>query len=103
MARARNKLTARQAVALVEPGRRSDGGGLYLGIDGEGGAMRDRRIYLFNWNGKRREMGLGGFPAAPATKPSAWCERGWTRSRSGTRRGARSNCFRRSGHFDLWP
>jgi hypothetical protein len=63
MARARNKLTARQAAALTEPGRHSDGGSLYLVIDGEGAAMRRRWPYLFNWNGKRREMGLGGFPA----------------------------------------
>lgn len=64
MARARNKLTARQAAALTEPGRHSDGGGLYLVIDGEGAAMRRRWLYLFAWSGKRREMGLGGFPAA---------------------------------------
>lgn len=63
MARARNKLTARQAAALTEPGRHSDGGGLYLVIDGEGAAMRRRWLYLFPWGAKRREMGLGGFPA----------------------------------------
>lgn len=62
MARARNKLTARQAAALVEPGRHSDGGSLYLVIDGEGAVVRRRWLYLFPWNGKRREMGLGGFP-----------------------------------------
>jgi integrase len=62
MARARNKLTARQAVALSEPGRHSDGGSLYLVIDGEGAAVRRRWLYLFPWNGKRREMGLGGYP-----------------------------------------
>jgi hypothetical protein len=59
MARARNKLTARQAATLIEPGRHSDGGGLYLVIDGEGPAARRRWLYLFNWRGKRREMGLG--------------------------------------------
>ena len=62
MARARNKLTARQAAALTAPGRHSDGGSLYLVIDGEDAAMRRRWLFLFNWNGKRREMGLGGFP-----------------------------------------
>lgn len=63
MARPRNKLTARQAAAITSPGRHSDGGSLYLVIDGDGEAMRRRWLYLFNWHGKRREMGLGGFPA----------------------------------------
>lgn len=63
MARARNKLTARQAAAVMAPGRHSDGGSLYLVIDGDGSAMRRRWLFLFNWNGKRREMGLGGFPS----------------------------------------
>jgi integrase len=62
MARARNKLTARAAAALSAAGRYSDGGSLYLVIDGQGDAKRRRWLYLFNWNGKRREMGLGGFP-----------------------------------------
>jgi integrase len=59
MARARNKLTARSAAALSAPGRYSDGGSLYLVIDGQGEAVRRRWLFLFNWNGKRREMGLG--------------------------------------------
>jgi integrase len=59
MARARNKLTAKQAVTLTAPGRHSDGGSLYLVIDGQGEAMRRRWLFLFQWNGKRREMGLG--------------------------------------------
>lgn len=63
MARARNKLTARGVAALTEAGRHSDGGSLYLVIDGQGETMRRRWLFLFNWNGKRREMGLGGFPS----------------------------------------
>ncbi|MDI9848651.1 integrase arm-type DNA-binding domain-containing protein [Rhodoblastus sp. 17X3] len=62
MARARNKLTARKVATLAEPGRHSDGGSLYLAIDGSGAAMRRRWLFLFNCRGKRREMGLGGFP-----------------------------------------
>ena len=62
MARARNKLKAKQAEKLTAPGRHSDGGSLYLAIDGEGAVMRRRWLFLFNWNSKRREMGLGGFP-----------------------------------------
>jgi integrase len=66
MARARNKLTARKVATLSEPKRHSDGGSLYLAIDGEdgeGATMRRRWLFLYPWNGKRREMGLGGFPA----------------------------------------
>jgi integrase len=63
MARARNKLTARKVATLSEPKRHSDGGSLYLAIDGGGDAMRRRWLFLYLWNGKRREMGLGGFPA----------------------------------------
>lgn len=63
MARARNKLTARQAAALTEPGRHSDGGSLYLAVDGQGATQRRRWLFLFQWKGRRREMGLGGFPA----------------------------------------
>ena len=63
MARARNILTAKGAAALSKSGRHSDGGGLYLAIDGEGATARRRWLYLFHINGKRREMGLGGHPA----------------------------------------
>jgi len=63
MARARNKLTARKLATLSEPKRHSDGGSLYLAIDGDGEAARRRWLFLYPWNGKRREMGLGGFPA----------------------------------------
>ncbi len=62
MARARNKLNTKVAAALSEPGRHSDGGGLYLAIDGLGAAMRRRWIFLYPWAGKRREMGLGAYP-----------------------------------------
>jgi integrase len=63
MARARNKLTARKVATLSEPKRHSDGGSLYLAIDGDGEAMRRRWLFFYLWNDKRREMGLGGFPA----------------------------------------
>ena len=51
-----NKLNTRQIGSLRDPGRYSDGGGLYLVI-GKGGA----RSWVFMWvtNGKRREMGIG--------------------------------------------
>ena len=59
MARARNKISPKSD-CFKRPGRHSDGGGLYLAIEGD--AQRRRWLYLFNWNGKRREMGLGGYP-----------------------------------------
>lgn len=55
-ARTLNKLAARTAETMTEPGRHSDGGGLYLDIDGTG---RRRWLFLFTRNGKRTEMGLG--------------------------------------------
>ena len=50
------KLTARAAATIVEPGRHSDGEGLYLNVTPSG-----TRSWLFMWKrgGKRREMGLG--------------------------------------------
>lgn len=62
MARARNKLTALKVKTLKESGRYSDGGSLYLAIDSSETGTRRRWLYLFPWQGKRREMGLGGYP-----------------------------------------
>jgi integrase len=66
MARQENKLSARTVAALKASGRHSDGGGLYLKIDGN----RRRWVFLYTWNGKRKEMGLGGaeVPLADARK-----------------------------------
>lgn len=54
--RAADKLTARAVATVAEPGRHSDGGGLYLNVTPAGA-----RSWLFMWKvaGKRREMGLG--------------------------------------------
>ena len=62
MARTRNKLTARGVAALAQPGKYSDGGGLYLRIDGDDGSLRRRWIFRFVWRARTREMGLGGYP-----------------------------------------
>lgn len=62
MASTRNKISPKSD-CFKKPGRHSDGGGLYLAIDGDGETQRRRWLYLFQWNGKRREMGLGGYPA----------------------------------------
>jgi integrase len=55
--RALNKLSATQVAKLTKPGRHSDGGGLYLFIDGNG---RRRWIFMYARDGKRTELGLGG-------------------------------------------
>jgi hypothetical protein len=56
VAREINRLSARAAETLKKPGRHADGGGLYLSISSEG---RRRWVFLFTWNGKLREAGLG--------------------------------------------
>lgn len=57
MGRAVKKLSARTVTTLSKPGRHSDGDGLYLVIDPSGAR---RWLYLFRWQGKLKEMGLGG-------------------------------------------
>jgi integrase len=49
-----NRLNARSVAALADPGLYADGQGLYLKI-GKG----RRWVFIFQWRGKRREMGLG--------------------------------------------
>jgi integrase len=62
MARKTNKLTAAGVRAIKAPGLHSDGGGLYLVVD-KGGAKR--WAFIFRWEGKRKELGLGGVVAVP--------------------------------------
>jgi integrase len=57
MARALNRLSARQVATLKEAGRHGDGGGLYLNISSD--CTRRRWVFLFRWQGRRLEMGLG--------------------------------------------
>lgn len=57
--RALHKLTAKAVDGRRAHGRHSDGGGLYLVVDGHG----RRWAFLYRWRGKRVEMGLGGYPA----------------------------------------
>lgn len=56
MARSINRLSARGVEALAKPGRHADGGGLHLQIDTTGAR---RWFYFFQWQGRRKEMGLG--------------------------------------------
>ena len=61
-----NRLSARTVATLKTPGRHADGGGLYLHVDSpveaEGGkeaAGAKRWVFVFQWQKKRKEMGLG--------------------------------------------
>jgi integrase len=54
------KLNARKVETLTKPGRHSDGGNLYLSITPQGSR---RWMFLYTWQGRKREMGLGS--AAP--------------------------------------
>ncbi|MGL3104970.1 tyrosine-type recombinase/integrase [Bradyrhizobium sp. BR 1432] len=55
-----HRLSAREAETINEPGRHSDGGGLYLAVE-TGAHARRQWIFLYRVRGtdKRREMGLG--------------------------------------------
>ena len=54
------KLTVKEIEALNRPGRHADGQGLYLQVAPGGSKSWINRLTI---NGKRREIGLGGFPA----------------------------------------
>lgn len=60
MARLQNRLSARAVATIAEPGRHADGGGLYL-VVARGGSRN--WVFLFQRNGKAREMGLGSVSA----------------------------------------
>ncbi len=60
MATTLNRLSARTIVALTKIGRHSDGGNLYLNIAKNGSKSW---VFLYRWQGKIKEMGLGGYPA----------------------------------------
>ncbi len=53
-------LSATRVKALKEPGRYSDGGGLHLYISKAG---RKSWVHRITVEGRRRDLGLGGFPA----------------------------------------
>lgn len=73
MGRATNRLTSRFVQTVKEPGRYADGAGLYLyldkpkpkkGIKPDPNAVGTKRwVFMFTWDGARKEMGLGS--AAP--------------------------------------
>ena len=57
MARQINKLETRTLDKVMEPGRHSDGGGLYLIVDE---SQAKRWMFMYRQGKRRREMGLGG-------------------------------------------
>lgn len=57
MGRQLKRLSARTVATLTTPGRHNDGEGLYLTISAAGAKSW---LYLFRWQGKLKEMGLGG-------------------------------------------
>lgn len=65
MARVQSKLTDAACRSAKDAGRLSDGGGLYLVVKTTGA-----KSWVFMWKqqGKRREMGLGSFPAVKLAK-----------------------------------
>jgi integrase len=62
MARSINRLTARAVTTLKTPGRHADGGGLYLQVDP---SLAKRWVFVFQWRGQRKEMGLGSAATVP--------------------------------------
>lgn len=71
MARQVKKLNARQVASLGEDGRYSDGGGLYF-VVGPGASRR--WVFMFRWNGKLKEMGLGGLSSVSLADARAKAE-----------------------------
>ena len=62
------RLTLPKCKALQKPGMHGDGGGLYLLVKPTGAKSWCQRITI---RGKRRDLGLGGFPAVSLAKARA--------------------------------
>lgn len=67
MARTINRLSDRTVKAVSKPGLHADGGNLFLVVDppgqkADGTTVKSakRWAFVFQWDGKRKEMGLGG-------------------------------------------
>ncbi|UYQ70829.1 Arm DNA-binding domain-containing protein [Pelagibacterium flavum] len=56
MAKQTHRLSARSVTTITKPGLHADGDGLYLVVDKTGAK---RWAFIFQWDGKRKEMGLG--------------------------------------------
>ena len=62
MGRQVRKLSARKVSTMTEPGRHSDGGGLYLNVTETGSRSW---LFMYKIAGRRREMGLGSARDVP--------------------------------------
>ena len=62
MAKQTNRLSARTVASIIKPGLHADGDGLYLVVDKSGAK---RWSYIFQWDKKRTEMGLGNLASVP--------------------------------------
>lgn len=69
--RARNRLTARFIANQDKPGRYADGGGLWLQV-ARGGSKS--WLFTYRWQGKRPQLGLGGYPAVSLAAARAKAE-----------------------------
>ena len=56
MAQKIHRLNAKQADAIMKPGRHADGQNLFLSVSESG---RRRWVFLYRWQGGRAELGLG--------------------------------------------
>ena len=65
MAREVDRLNARSVLSIKNQGRHADGGGLYLVVDHNGAK---RWSFIFRWQGKPKEMGLGGLNSVPLAR-----------------------------------
>jgi integrase len=68
MARSIHRLSDRTVRSLDKPGRHADGGNLFLVVDKlrstiDKSKPAKRWVFLFRWNGKLKEMGLGSVTA----------------------------------------
>lgn len=59
-----NRLSAGFVRTVTEPGLHADGAGLYLSTTNGG----KRWVFVFRWEGRRREMGLGSARAIPLAR-----------------------------------
>jgi len=64
MGRQINRLNVRFVQTVREPGLYADGGGLYLSTTNGG----KRWVFVFRWDGKRKEMGLGSARDIPLAR-----------------------------------
>ena len=74
MARSINRLSARTVETVTKPGRHGDGGNLFLIVDRPkpdappGAKPAKRWVFLYRWNKRLREMGLGSLNAVPLVR-----------------------------------